>query len=123
MGYQIAIDGPAGAGKSTIAKLLAERKGFIYVDTGAMYRGLAWYFLTKGIRPHNKLPQPGKAGRKKDIMKVMAIAKRTIGNVIKDDLVINEAKRIEDKNSYYSVFVNESYEIKYVKDNWRLEIL
>lgn len=50
MGYQIAIDGPAGAGKSTIAKLLAERKGFIYVDTGAMYRGLAWYFLTKGIR-------------------------------------------------------------------------
>ena len=68
-------------------------------------------------------PRPGKAGRKKDIMKVMAIAKRTIGNVIKDDLVINEAKRIEDKNSYYSVFVNESYEIKYVKDNWRLEIL
>ena len=56
-------------------------------------------------------------------MKVMAIAKRTIGNVIKDDLVINEAKRIEDKNSYYSVFVNKSYEIKYVKDNWRLEIL
>ena len=44
----------AGAGKSTIAKLLAERKGFIYVDTGAMYRGLAWYFLTKGIRPDDE---------------------------------------------------------------------
>ena len=54
MGYQIAIDGPAGAGKRTIAKLLAERKGFIYVDTGAMYRGLAWYFLTKGIRPDDE---------------------------------------------------------------------
>ena len=54
MGYQIAIDGPAGAGKSTIAKLMAERKGFIYVDTGAMYRGLAWYFLTKGIRPDDE---------------------------------------------------------------------
>lgn len=54
MGYQIAIDGPAGAGKSTIAKLLAERKGFIYVDTGAMYRGLAWYFLTKGIQPDDE---------------------------------------------------------------------
>lgn len=54
MGYQIAIDGPAGAGKSTIAKLLAERKGFIYVDTGAMYRGLAWYFLAKGIRPDDE---------------------------------------------------------------------
>ena len=54
MGFNIAIDGPAGAGKSTIAKLLAERKGFIYVDTGAMYRGLAWYFLTKGIRPDDE---------------------------------------------------------------------
>ena len=51
MGYNIAIDGPAGAGKSTIAKLVAGRKGFIYVDTGAMYRGLAVYFLEHGIRP------------------------------------------------------------------------
>ena len=51
MGYNIAIDGPAGAGKSTIAKLVAKEKGFIYVDTGAMYRGLAIHFLQKGIRP------------------------------------------------------------------------
>jgi len=51
MGYQIAIDGPAGAGKSTIAKRVAKEKGFIYVDTGAMYRGLAVHFLQKGIRP------------------------------------------------------------------------
>lgn len=51
MGYNIAIDGPAGAGKSTIAKLVAKEKGFIYVDTGAMYRGLAIHFLKKGICP------------------------------------------------------------------------
>lgn len=51
MGYNIAIDGPAGAGKSTIARLVAKEKGFIYVDTGAMYRGLAVHFLKKGIRP------------------------------------------------------------------------
>ena len=50
MGYNVAIDGPAGAGKSTIAKLVAEEKGFIYVDTGAMYRGLAIHFLDRGIR-------------------------------------------------------------------------
>ena len=50
MGYQVAIDGPAGAGKSTIAKLVAKEKGFIYVDTGAMYRALAVYFLDQGIR-------------------------------------------------------------------------
>ena len=49
--YNIAIDGPAGAGKSTIAKLVAKEKGYIYVDTGAMYRGLAIHFLDKGIRP------------------------------------------------------------------------
>ena len=41
MGYNVAIDGPAGAGKSTIAKLVAKEKGYIYVDTGAMYRALA----------------------------------------------------------------------------------
>ncbi len=50
MGYNIAIDGPAGAGKSTIAKLVAKELGFIYVDTGAMYRGLAVHFLKKGDR-------------------------------------------------------------------------
>lgn len=51
MGYNVAIDGPAGAGKSTIAKLVAKEKGYIYVDTGAMYRGFAIHFLDKGIQP------------------------------------------------------------------------
>jgi cytidylate kinase len=45
----IAIDGPAGAGKSTIAKRLAKKLGFIYVDTGAMYRAMAYYFLQHNI--------------------------------------------------------------------------
>ena len=54
MGYNVAVDGPAGAGKSTIAKLVAKEKGYIYVDTGAMYRGLAIHFLKKGINPDNK---------------------------------------------------------------------
>lgn len=53
MSYQIAIDGPAGAGKSTIAKKVAKTKGFIYVDTGAMYRAMAYYLLTQGIDPEN----------------------------------------------------------------------
>ena len=43
MGINIAIDGPAGAGKSTIAKKVAKELSFIYVDTGAMYR--AWHFI------------------------------------------------------------------------------
>ena len=54
MGYNVAIDGPDGAGKSTIAKLVAKEKGYIYVDTGAMYRGLAIHFLKKGVRAEDK---------------------------------------------------------------------
>ncbi len=44
----VAIDGPAGAGKSTIAKLVAEKLGYIYIDTGAMYRAVAWKVLDTG---------------------------------------------------------------------------
>ena len=44
----VAIDGPAGAGKSTIAKLAAEKLGYSYIDTGAMYRSVAWKFLQTG---------------------------------------------------------------------------
>ena len=48
---QIAIDGPAGAGKSTIAKLVAARLGFIYIDTGAMYRAMGLFFDKNGQWP------------------------------------------------------------------------
>ena len=50
MKYNIAIDGPAGAGKSTIAKKLAKDLGYIYVDTGEMYRAMAYYFLMNNIK-------------------------------------------------------------------------
>ena len=49
MSFNIAIDGPAGAGKSTIAKQLAKELSFIYVDTGAMYRSMALYFMRKDV--------------------------------------------------------------------------
>lgn len=49
MSYNIAIDGPAGAGKSTIAKKVAAKKGYIYVDTGAMYRAMALYLVRQGV--------------------------------------------------------------------------
>lgn len=50
MSFNIAIDGPAGAGKSTIAKKLASELGYVYVDTGAMYRAMAYYFLSNDIK-------------------------------------------------------------------------
>lgn len=49
MSFNVAIDGPAGAGKSTIAKLVAKEMGFIYVDTGALYRAIALYILRQDI--------------------------------------------------------------------------
>ena len=52
--YSIAIDGPAGAGKSTIAKTIAKKLEFIYVDTGAMYRAMALYFIRHEIDPKNE---------------------------------------------------------------------
>lgn len=51
MGFNIAIDGPAGAGKSTIAKKVAKQLGYIYVDTGAMYRAMALFLLKEKVEP------------------------------------------------------------------------
>jgi CMP/dCMP kinase len=49
----VAIDGPAGVGKSTVARLLASRLGFLYLDTGALYRSVAWAVLDQGISPED----------------------------------------------------------------------
>lgn len=51
---KIAIDGPAGAGKSTIAKLVAKKMAFVYVDTGAMFRAMAYYFVSNGIQTEDE---------------------------------------------------------------------
>ena len=54
MTLNIAIDGPSGAGKSTIAKLIAKNLGITYLDTGAMYRGLAYFALKNGVEPNDE---------------------------------------------------------------------
>ncbi len=53
MSFNVAMDGPAGAGKSTIAKEVAKKLNFIYVDTGAMYRAMAYYMLSNNIDVDN----------------------------------------------------------------------
>ena len=53
MSYNIAVDGPAGAGKSTIAKAVAKKKGIVYVDTGAMYRAMALFMIRSKVDPQN----------------------------------------------------------------------
>ena len=54
MSHNVAIDGPAGAGKSTIAKRIAKKLGYIYVDTGAMYRAMAYYLIQNQVDATNK---------------------------------------------------------------------
>lgn len=54
MSYKIAIDGPASAGKSTTAKMLAKELGYIYIDTGAIYRTLALFLLNNNVDPNDE---------------------------------------------------------------------
>lgn len=54
MSFNVAIDGPAGAGKSTIAKRVAKKLGFVYVDTGAMYRAMALYLIRNHVNKDNQ---------------------------------------------------------------------
>ena len=54
MGINIALDGPSGAGKSTIAKMVAKKLEYVYVDTGALYRSIAYYVLSKEIDPKDE---------------------------------------------------------------------
>lgn len=51
----VAIDGPAASGKSSVARTLARRLGFVYVNSGAMYRALTWYVLRKGVPPQDSV--------------------------------------------------------------------
>ena len=81
----VAIDGPAGAGKSTIAKLAAEELDYIYIDTGAMYRAIGYKMLTEGID----------VSEEKKIKEMLT--RTTIdfsgGNIILDGTVINDRIR------------------------------
>ncbi|MBO6119669.1 MAG: (d)CMP kinase [Lachnospiraceae bacterium] len=55
MSYKIAIDGPSSSGKSTLAKLLAKELGYVYIDTGAMYRAIGLYLLENGINTNDEM--------------------------------------------------------------------
>ena len=97
MKFNIAIDGPAGAGKSTIAKLIAKKKSYIYVDTGAMYRAMALYFLEEGIRAEEQ-DKISQASKKVDITiqyengeQIVLLNGRNVNGLIRTEEVGNMA--------------------------------
>lgn len=84
----IAIDGPAGAGKSTIAKLTAEELGYIYIDTGAMYRSVAWKFLQE-----KQVFSPELVGKLADEMEITFEPEAKLNRVFVDGVEVTEAIR------------------------------
>jgi CMP/dCMP kinase len=82
----VAIDGPAGAGKSTVARGLADRLGFRYLDTGAMYRSVTWLALQRGL----PLAEGGPLG---DLARLHPIRFDDAGRVLIDDLDVTSAIR------------------------------
>jgi cytidylate kinase len=88
----VAIDGPAGAGKSTVARAVARRLGLAYLDTGAMYRGLTWLALQRGVDPADG---PSLAGLARDVP--MAIEPTRDGDRVRvDGQDVTEAIRLPE---------------------------
>ncbi len=97
MAKSIAIDGPAGAGKSTIAKMVAKELGFIYVDTGAMYRAMALYLINNRIDPAEteKISRKCKSAditiKHKDGLQVVYLNGENVNGLIRTEAVGNMA--------------------------------
>lgn len=99
----IAIDGPAGAGKSTIAKLVAKEKDYIYVDTGALYRAIGYYFIKNRVNP-DKDAQVKDACEKIDIKIVyedgiqqVLLNEKNVSKEIRQEKVGNMASTVATK--------------------------
>jgi cytidylate kinase len=92
MAFNVAIDGPAGAGKSTIAKAVAAKKGYVYVDTGAMYRAMALYFLRENISKDDE----GKISASVDNIKVSIKYEDGAQHVILNDEDVTGLIRTEE---------------------------
>ena len=92
----VAIDGPAGAGKSTVARRLAERLGFIYIDTGAMYRAVALWALRQGIdtRDMHRMEQLALAADIKLVQGKIVLNGEDVSEAIRSPEVSNGASRV-----------------------------
>lgn len=100
----VAIDGPAGSGKSTVARMIARERGFTYLDTGAMYRAVAWRALETGVDPADETGviaiasgEPVSFGRSRDGEQTVLIAGEDVTRAIRTpevDAVVSLVARI-----------------------------
>ena len=114
MSFNIAIDGPAGAGKSTIAKQLAKELGYVYVDTGAMYRAMAYYFLTNQIQSDD-ISEISKACEKVDVRISYENGVQIVwlnGENISDKIRTEEVGKMASATSVYPVVRTKLVELQ-----------
>ena len=102
MSFNVAIDGPAGAGKSTVAKAVAEKRNFIYVDTGAMYRTMALYFLRKGVDKNDEAAV-NKACMEVSISIVVTTSKYNEKLTVSDKKLGQNKNAVDVTNTYNNV--------------------
>ncbi|HHT36202.1 MAG TPA: (d)CMP kinase [Firmicutes bacterium] len=102
---QIAIDGPAGAGKSTVAKLVASRLGYLYIDTGAMYRALTYLVLEAGVEPSSE-EEVHRIQQQMDLRLVPAADALVSCRVFIGDTEITEAIRRPEVSQYVSIIAS-----------------
>lgn len=112
--YQIAIDGPAGSGKSTIAKVLSRKLGFLYVDSGAMYRATTLYLienklLNKSEELVNKQLKKIKIGFKKN--QRVILNHRDVSKEIRSSLVNNHVSEVSSKKNIRNEMVKRQKEL------------
>lgn len=96
--FNVALDGPAGAGKSTIARLTARALGYIYVDTGAMYRAITWKMLQNRLDPE----ETGEIARLAENTRIELIPGQDGQRVLADGEDVTEALRTPEVNSNVS---------------------
>lgn len=107
--FQIAIDGPAGSGKSTIAKQLAKQLGFLYLSTGKMYRAYAYIMLEKKLNLQQLISQINnyKIDINNDVVKVDGL---DISNIIQSNEISDLTSKIATDNNLRKIAVNSQRE-------------
>lgn len=118
----IAIDGPAGAGKSTIAKLVADKLGYIYVDTGAMYRSIALYFINNNIVTDDSLSVETACNniqvsiKYTDGVQQVYLNGENVSSAIRQEMVGNMASKVAAKKPVRDLLLQLQRDIAAVND-------